>query len=63
MMKRFLTVFLAALMLLEISCLFSCAKSKVQGEPEIVLTPDEKRLIVAIDSFRNIYYKRRCSIR
>ena len=57
MMKRFLTVFLAALMLLEISCLFSCAKSKVQDEPEIVLTPDEKRLIVAIDSFRNIYYK------
>ena len=57
MIKRFFTVCLAVLMLLEISCLFSCAKSKEPEEPEIVLTPDEKRLIVAMDSFRNIYYK------
>ena len=57
MIKRFLTVCLSLLLLLEISCLFSCAKSKEAEEPEVVLTPDEKRLIVAIDSFRNIYYK------
>lgn len=57
MSKRFLYLCLSLFLLLEISCFFSCSKSKNGEEPEIVLSPDEQRLVIALDSFRNIYYK------
>lgn len=57
MIKRFLFLCLSVFLLLEISCLFSCSKSKKSDEPEIVLSPDEQRLQIALDMFRNIYYK------
>lgn len=57
MTKRFLYLCLSLFLLLEISCLFSCSKAKKAEKPEIVLSPDEQRLVIALDSFRNIYYK------
>lgn len=57
MIKKFLTFSLAVLLLLEISCLFSCSKNKVEEPVEVVLSPDEQRLLKALESFRNIYYK------
>lgn len=56
MKKKFLIVGFSVVMLLGISCLFSCSKNE-EKEPEIVLSPDEQKLIIALDSFRNIYYK------
>ena len=56
MFKKFFNVFLIVFMLLEISCIFSCSKSK-ETESEIVLSPDEQKLLVALDAFRNVYYK------
>ena len=56
MIKRFLSLSLALVLLLEISCLFSCSNSKGE-KTEILLSPDEQRLNLALESFRNIYYK------
>ena len=56
MFKKFFNVFLIVFMLLEISCIFSCSKSK-ETESEIVLSPDEQKLLVALDAYRNVYYK------
>ncbi|MBO5482837.1 MAG: M15 family metallopeptidase [Spirochaetaceae bacterium] len=43
---------LSLVMLLGISC-----SKKEPVEPEIVLSTDEQKLLVALDSFRNIYYR------
>ena len=52
MTKKIFLLMLSLVMLLEISC-----SKKEPVEPEIVLSPDEQKLLVALDSFRNIYYR------
>ena len=52
MTKKILLLMLSLVMLLGISC-----SKKEPVEPEIVLSPDEQKLLVALDSFRNIYYR------
>ena len=46
------TLVVSLVMLLGISC-----SKKEPVEPEIVLSTDEQKLLVALDSFRNIYYR------
>ena len=52
MTKKIFLLMLSLVMLLGISC-----SKKEPVEPEIVLSPDEQKLLVALDSFRNIYYR------
>ena len=50
MTKKIFLLMLSLVMLLGISC-----SKKEPVEPEIVLSPDEQKLLVALDSFRNIF--------
>lgn len=52
MTKKIFLLMLSLVMLLGISC-----SKKEPVEPEIVLSTDEQKLLVALDSFRNIYYR------
>lgn len=56
MLKKFLYTIFACAFVFEISLLTSCDK-KMEKEPEIVLSPEEQKLVIALESFRNIYYR------
>lgn len=56
MLKKFIYSIFVCAFIFEISLITSCDKQK-EKEPEIVISPEEQKLAIALEAFRNIYYK------